>query len=510
MADRIFTSTAAEETLNALRYATKIEYASLARLALCYSLNQTGPNPPRSTEGGGKEIRLVSFFGTDELPIRSMIAMVYGRQITGDDLAAGISPSLVKDHVDNGLELIRQKYQGCAQDENVLLQRLAAEAQLAADKLRVGVIPSIGVMVGRRELNNEAVVVEFNNTVRHANSHLAMMGKPGVGKTQVLLKVLADIRAQARFRTNFVLFDYKGDVAAEERFVDVTRATVYRMPQEQLPVNPFVLEDYSENSVLISAREKAESFASISAHFGTVQKGTLTAAIQAAYDRRSAEVLRYPDFREVLAIVQEMYAHDNRRDDSLIEILRDLASFRLFWEHSTPGPLIERMSERTMIVDLHQLPVLKELVAYLVIERLYKEMAALPDSEVRDGQRELRTILVIDEAHNYLSQRNPFLQKIVREGRSKGVVVFFASQSPNDYTQEFFDFNELLEFSFMFQCEGVSAPAVQKLLGCSAKTAKDLQVELARLRPFQAVSKSLSEQEEFTQFRAEPFFRAYR
>jgi len=152
---------------------------------------------------------------------------------------------------------------------------------------------------------------------------------------------------------------------------------------------------------------------------------------------------------------------------------------------------------------------LKELVVYLVIERLYKEMAALPDSETKEGRRALRTILVIDEAHNYLAQRNPFLQKIIREGRSKGVVVFFASQSPNDYSQKFFDFKELLEFSFIFQCEGVSATAVQELLGCSSKTARELQVELARLRPFQVVSKSLTDDSEFTRFRADPFFKAY-
>jgi DNA sulfur modification protein DndE len=120
----------------------------------------------------------------------------------------------------------------------------------------------------------------------------------------------------------------------------------------------------------------------------------------------------------------------------------------------------------------------------------------------------LNTILVIDEAHNYLAQKNPFLQKIVREGRSKGVVVFFASQSPNDYSQKFFDFKELLEFSFIFQCEGGSA-TVQELLGCSAKTARELQVELARLRPFQVVSKSLADDADFTRFRADAFFKAY-
>ena len=98
---------------------------------------------------------------------------------------------------------------------------------------------------------------------------------------------------------------------------------------------------------------------------------------------------------------------------------------------------------------LHELPVLKELVAYLVIERLYKEMSAMPDSRTAGGRREIRMILAIDEAHNYLPHNNLFLQRIVREGRSKGVAVFFVSQSPADYEQKSFDFKEHLEFSLI-------------------------------------------------------------
>ncbi|MFW3398449.1 hypothetical protein ACN9K5_10795, partial [Aliarcobacter butzleri] len=79
---------------------------------------------------------------------------------------------------------------------------------------------------------------------------------------------------------------------------------------------------------------------------------------------------------------------------------------------------MEKVSNRTMIIDLHKMPVLKELIGYLVIERLYKEMAALPDSTIKEGRRTIRTILVIDEAHNYLGQKNIFLEKIIREGRS--------------------------------------------------------------------------------------------
>ena len=170
---------------------------------------------------------------------------------------------------------------------------------------------------------------------------------------------------------------------------------------------------------------------------------------------------------------------------------------------------MDKISNRTMIIDVHKMPVLKELIGYLVIERLYKEMAAMPDSPIKDGRRTIRTILVIDEAHNYLGQKNIFLEKIIREGRSKGIVVFFASQSPSDYQQKFFNFQELLEFSYIFQCDGASAKEIQDILGCSPKTAKDLQSEVARLEPFQVISRSMIKTEEFTKFKAEAFYKNY-
>ena len=101
------------------------------------------------------------------------------------------------------------------------------------------------------------------------------------------------------------------------------------------------------------------------------------------------------------------------------------------------------------------------------------------------------------------------MEYIIREGRSKGVVVFFASQSPNDYQQKFFNFQELLEFAYLFQCEGVSASAIQDILGCSSKTARDLQVEVARLEPWQVISRSQDRAEGFVKFMAEAFYKSY-
>jgi DNA sulfur modification protein DndE len=75
-----------------------------------------------------------------------------------------------------------------------------------------------------------------------------------------------------------------------------------------------------------------------------------------------------------------------------IEVLRDLANFNLFWSHGNPVNPIEKITDRTIIIDVHAMPVLKELGGYLVMERLYKEKTTLPDSPVKDGKRTLRTI----------------------------------------------------------------------------------------------------------------------
>jgi DNA sulfur modification protein DndE len=174
--------------------------------------------------------------------------------------------------------------------------------------------------------------MELNNTSRHANSHLAIMGKPGVGKTQFLLKLLADIRIQSNFQTNFIYFDNKGDVVDNENFASIAKVQPCRLLQtgQSLPINPFVLPSYDDQNINISAREKAESFASINAKLGVVQKGALTEAIRAGYAKRAGSSTPYPDFQDILEIAVAAYEEDGKKDDSLIEVLRDLSDFDLF------------------------------------------------------------------------------------------------------------------------------------------------------------------------------------
>ncbi len=117
---------------------------------------------------------------------------------------------------------------------------------------------------------------------------------------------------------------------------------------------------------------------------------------------------------------------------------------------------------------------------------------AMPDSNVADGVREMRTIIVIDEAHHFLKdkRRNAILERLIREIRSKGASIFLMSQSPDDYDQQDFDFAELLEFIFILQSNARATKFLQTSLGISAQEAKTISAEMNNLETAHAFGKS--------------------
>ena len=158
----------------------------------------------------GGELKRPTFIGEDEVFIRTLIAYTHGtRDMTEDEFYS--NRSLLKYHIDSGAALLEQ-CQESGRSADALLRRLVSEVEFSGR--REGLGTGLDIFVGRTLLQKADVIMELNNTAKHANSHLAIMGKPGVGKTQFLLKILADIRGQSSFQTNFIYFDYKGDVQA--------------------------------------------------------------------------------------------------------------------------------------------------------------------------------------------------------------------------------------------------------------------------------------------------------
>ena len=123
MADRLMTSMAADEVLNALRLETKLDKAVLARLACCLSLALDGQEVPPSTNFGGGELRRSSFLGADGAVIQALIAHVYERPNLPDEEFFS-NRSIVKNHIDRGCAHLEQWFNECGRDAGALLERL--------------------------------------------------------------------------------------------------------------------------------------------------------------------------------------------------------------------------------------------------------------------------------------------------------------------------------------------------------------------------------------------------
>ena len=492
----------------------RVNYAPI-RLAVGRSL-LAGDVPDFELRGeDGRAIDTQQIFsggGTDYTPLfRALIVQRHDRAVSDDEFLV-----LLKAHVDHGFALIKNDTGGFKSEDDyvdylVELTRKGLEQRAEDAAPTVEATEAFGGLlnlnVGWNADSGEAVAVEFN---RQTNNYLAVTGKPGSGKTQFVKDLLAQIRRQSDFKVNFVFFDYaKGDVADDHDFVAATRAEVVRLPEESLPLNPFSRVNVnSETAVKVAAQEFADLIRDVEKRLGTIQAQMLYDAILRGFEAQRGENPPFPDFEIIRQEIEYDYTANKRKLDTLTEVVRQLTDFEIFARRDNPN-LWQNMTEKTVIIDLHGLTVLREMTVCLVLTAIYRELMAMPDSNVSDGVREMRTIIVIDEAHHFLKdkKRNQILERLIREIRSKGASVFLMSQSPDDYDQDNFDFTELLEFIFLLQSNAGASKFLQNAFGVSAQEAKSLSADVANLPTAEAIGKSYKGKSKVNRLRVRQFWR---
>ena len=130
MSDRLYTSSEADEIISSLRFETKLEKVTLARIAFALSLVKEGPRVTQSTSFSGGEMKRPTFIGEDEVFIRSLIYHTYGkRDFSEDDFFS--NRSIIKNHIDSGATLLAQMFQEVGRNGEALMRRLVDEVEFA-------------------------------------------------------------------------------------------------------------------------------------------------------------------------------------------------------------------------------------------------------------------------------------------------------------------------------------------------------------------------------------------
>ena len=442
------------------------------------------------------EIDVIRIEQKDGQLFRALIQQLYQKKFSTAEYEEYLSK-----HVEHGLLLIDQEtrnpnsYRGY-EYLTALAQRGIREAGLEdseeaslQEPIQIeGFEGIISLRIGVEKNSGEVLNIEFNKIDEHLNNYMGVIGRPGSGKTYFVKYLLSELRKVTKYKTNFLIFDYaKGDIAGDPEFINQTNSEVITVGKEPIPVNIFQVPSNLHKDKKFAAERIVNIVRNVEANIGKVQEQNLFDAIVRAYEDLRYEEIQTPDFYMVREYLEDI----NPKPDSLTSVFRPLTEHNLFVDRHTPA--WDSLVNRTVIFDIHELPALKDLCVFLILNQIYRELMLLPDSLVDPNSRgrEMRTVIVIDEAHHFLKskKRVKILEDLIREIRSKGASVILLSQSPDDYDNADFNFLELLEFVYVLGCNPSSYKFLQQVFGVSTDVAKKLMREVTKLGQGEAIAK---------------------
>jgi hypothetical protein len=479
-----------QDDLYTLRIAMARSIQSGTKLLL--ATNNTGS----STDGDGKRktIPIATLAQKDAVLFRALIQQFYGRKLLDEEYQ-----ELVLKHVEHGLDMIdgeTEHFKGYEYLTAIAKSGISGLDSMELSEVSEPVVEGfdgvLSIRIGIDKQTSQPLVINFNKIDEHLNNYIGIVGKPGSGKTYFGKYFLTELRKASRFETNFVIFDYaKGDIADDAEFVRDTRAKVLSVESQPIPLNIFMTNEDSDSVKRRAAERIVETIREVE-NIGKVQENNLYDAIMSAYQRVAQDRFPFPDFK----LVREELQAIKDTPDSLTSIFRPLTEHNLFATRSIE--VWKSLLDKTVIFDIHKLPALKDLTVFLILNEMYRQLMLLPDSTVaaENQTREMRTVVVIDEAHHFLKtkKRVKILEKIIREIRSKGASVMLMSQSPDDYAQADFDFLAMLEFVYVLGVNTSSFRFLQQSFGLSTTEAKRLMQDVTELGQGEAFGHDNSKQ----------------
>jgi DNA sulfur modification protein DndE len=457
---------------NTLARRTGIRRNVWARIAAARSI--TLPSLPEEADfdSEGVELARQTVLGEQDSLFEAMFTLRYERALSDDDFF----PRLFKLHMERGVKLLRQDWElsgGRPEDFYVKLAENLPAFSLPHEPLidHTGVLKSLRLDVGTIADGEEALVWSINKA---NNAHSAIVGTTGSGKTQLVKELLVQLTEQGQGRLPFIFFDYaRGDVAGDPDFVRATNARVVDLPNRPVPLSPLP-NCRSGIEINQQSHHLAKIFRDVAPHIGIVQEQRLIDAVQQCYVDSVGEP---PDFYALREIVEA-----GGEIDSLTGVLRKLTDLRLFPSRDNKPLDIKDLLGQSWIIDLHRLQELRELVVFLILDSLKNYFSRLRDQHVDpiSSARELRCILVIDEAHNFLPNDNAqVLEKCLRELRGKGVGVWLLTQNPRDLEQEHYNYSTEVNFHMCLKVLDAKPQILTNLYGVPPGEAKNWSVRLA-------------------------------
>lgn len=475
----------------------------IARIALAYSLQVGKKFNIRDANRGdnkGKEYKDHILFDPQNRDFYiALICQYYGIGKADEGI-----PKYVKLHIDDGLEALDRIFSSgeysffdflnehiekglrfLSRTESVVThvqnQNQNLEKSYFSDLIKLE--------VGRNLVSREPIYLSLNDGAKYNNSHIAVAGNSGTGKTQFALDLVSQIHEKSNGLVNFIYLDFKGlkkdDKVRYEKFFSATRTEFVDVPTDPFPINPLTfIDNVNESNKRMGIDKFVDIICKYYPNLGIKQKGALTDATTEAFNDKVGGA--YPTIQEINQKLQEVY----NKQDSLTGILNGLCRHKVFLEDSKN---ISNFISKNIYLSLSgDLPDdVRFTSLFLIINYLYNVFMNMTNSPVNENIPSLRYVILIDEAHVLFREKkySDILQNMLREIRSKGVSIVLLSQGIEEYNQKEFNFSSMCEIAFLLDIKDkTNVKAMKKFLGLSDSEGLTIAQSMSKIEKGQTIS----------------------
>ena len=331
---------------------------------------------------------------------------------------------------------------------------------------------SIKIKVGHSLSGHREVVYEPNNTKMVSHPNMGIIGTMGTGKTQFARSVIAQFSKESIHNVGgkpvgMLVFDYKGDYKDKE-FLDAVDGTCYKF---NYPFNPLklVVNDEVEgmNLPAITADRIADSFAKAYG-LGLKQQSNIKQVIIDTY--KDAGITKEPSSWEkpvpTMEQVIEKYFDTYDANDKAFALFDKLRDYTIFTTDNSNCVSLFEWLNSVRVIDLTLYPDdTKKVIVSLILDLFYAEMRQLGGSKQENGFRELRAMIMVDEAHQFLKKDFNSFRSIISEGRMFGVGMILSTQNVSDFKTSKEDYSQFILSWVIHHVNSISKAELANIFG---------------------------------------------
>lgn len=355
---------------------------------------------------------------------------------------------------------------------------------------------SIKILVGHTLSGHREIVFEPNNTKMVSHPNMGVIGTMGTGKTQFARSVIAQFSKESIHNVGgkpvgMLVFDYKGDYKDKE-FLDAVDGTCYKF---NYPFNPLklVVNDEVEgmNLPAITADRIADSFAKAYG-LGLKQQSNIKQIIIDTY--KDAGITKEPSTWKnpvpTMEQVIEKYFETCDANDKAFALFDKLRDYTIFTTDNSNCVSLFEWLNSVRVIDLTLYPDdTKKVIVSLILDLFYAEMRQLGCSKQENGFRELRAMIMVDEAHQFLKKDFNSFRSIISEGRGFGVGMILSTQNVSDFKTSKEDYSQFILSWVIHHVNSISKAELANIFGANDPNSNRYMDFINKAKLFESVCK---------------------